>query len=141
MGRWLITRVWDKYGKSSYMLCVLFIEIHTGLPCFRHLVAMLKRLSQKDVDKLTMKYLRNKRSEVAGQTMIDALGTAQTSDCYTVMMRRVLLAKRPEAELLMRALFQLFELSAPIPEVRSCHFYSRHTLDTLLQIISVISTI
>ncbi|KAI0234744.1 hypothetical protein LSAT2_014923 [Lamellibrachia satsuma] len=92
-------------------------EIHTGLPCFRHLVTMLKRLSRKDVDKLTMKCLRDKRSEVARQTMIDALGTAQTSDCYTVMMRRVLLTKRPEAELLMRALFQLFELSAPIPEI------------------------
>jgi len=82
---------------------------------------MLNRLSRNDIDKLTMMYLRDKQSEVARQTMIDALGTAHTSDCYTVMMSHIFLVKRPEAELVMRALFQLFGLSAQIPEVWSCY--------------------
>ena len=78
---------------------------------------MLIRLGQEDIDKLIQRYLKEKQPEVARQTMIDALGTAHTSDCYAVMMRHVFLVKRPEAELLMRALFQLVELSTPAPEV------------------------
>ena len=78
---------------------------------------MLERLSWEDIDSLTVKYLQDGQSEVVRQTMIDALGAAHTPDCYTVMMQHVFHAKRPEAELLMRALFQLIDLSAPTPEV------------------------
>ena len=92
-------------------------DTHKGLPCFRQLVTMLKRLNPEDIEKLTQHYLQEKQPEVARQTMIDALGTAHTSDCYTVMIRHVFLVKRPEAELLMRALFQLVDLSTPAPEV------------------------
>ena len=96
---------------------MIFVDVHTGLPCFRDLATMLTHLSREDIDKLTKYYLQGKQPEVARQTMIDALGTAQTSDCYTVMMRQVFLIKQPEAELLMRALFQLIDLSTPTPEV------------------------
>ena len=78
---------------------------------------MLTQLSQDDVDKLTQQYLQEKQPDVTRQTMIDALGTAHTSNCYTVMMRRVFLVNVPDAELLMRALFQLIHLSTPAPEV------------------------
>jgi len=78
---------------------------------------MLKRLSREDIDKLTMTYLRKGQPEVARQTMVDALGTAHTPDCYRAMMQHVFHVKRPEAELLMRALFQLVALSTPTPEV------------------------
>ena len=80
---------------------------------------MLTRLSQDDIDKLTQHYVQGKQSEVARQVMIDALGTAHTSDCYEVMMKRVFLVKQPEAELVMRALFQLFDLPSPVPQVLS----------------------
>ena len=82
---------------------------------------MLTRLRQDDVDKLTQQYLQEKQPHVARQTMIDALGTAHTSNCYIVMMRRVFLVKLPEAELLMRALFQLIHMSTPAPEVTLGH--------------------
>ena len=82
---------------------------------------MLTRLSREDIDKLTQRYLQEKQPDIARQTMIDALGTAHTSDCYTVMMRHVFLVKRPEAELVMRALFQLVDLSTPAPEVELGH--------------------
>ena len=100
----------------------LFAETHTGLPCFRQLVTILKRLSREDIDTLTVKYLQKTQSEVVRQTMIDALGTAHTADCYTVMMQHVFHTKRPEANLLMRALFQLVDLSAPTPEVKQILF-------------------
>ena len=100
------------------------VEIHTGLSCFRELANMLKRLTLEDLDKLTQRYLHSTQTEVARQTMIDALGTAHTSDCYTVLMRRVFLVQSPEAELLMRALFQLVDLSTPAPEVFNFIFVS-----------------
>ncbi|KAI0240617.1 hypothetical protein LSAT2_008646 [Lamellibrachia satsuma] len=93
-------------GNISCIIKAHADDVHTGLPCFRDLATMLTRLSREDIDKLTKYYLQGKQPEVARQTMIDALGTAQTSDCYTVMMRQVFLIKQPEAELLMRALFQ-----------------------------------
>ncbi|KAK2165104.1 hypothetical protein NP493_1383g00012 [Ridgeia piscesae] len=105
---------------SGNMSCIVKAragDTHTGLPCFRHIVTMLRLLSREDIKKMTVTYLRNGHSEVARQTMIDALGGAHTSDCYSAMMQHVFHAKHPEAELLMRALFQLVDLSAPTPEV------------------------
>ena len=72
---------------------------------------------------MTVTYLQKGRSEVARQTMIDALGAAHMSDCYTAMMQHVFHTKHPEAELLMRALFQLVDLSAPAPEVNRVGIY------------------
>ena len=71
----------------------------------------------EDIDTLTLTYIRNARMQVSRETVVDALGAAHTSDCYTVMMRRVFLTDHPEAELLMRGLFQLVDVSAPPPEV------------------------
>ena len=104
-------------------LSLYLTEVHTGLPCFRQIVKMLKRLSLEDIDTLTVQYIQEKQPPFVRQTIIDALGTAHTSDCYTVMMRRVLLVAQPEAELVMRALFQLVDVSTPVPEVRRvlCH--------------------
>ncbi|KAK2161989.1 hypothetical protein NP493_1549g00009 [Ridgeia piscesae] len=107
----------DRNTPHVTVQCILPIDIHTGLPCFRHIVTMLRLLSREDINKMTVTYLRKDRSEVARQTMIDALGGAHTSDCYSAMMQHVFHAKHPEAELLMRALFQLVDLSAPTPEV------------------------
>ena len=101
-----------------------FVGVHTGLPCFRNLVMLMKRLGQEDVDKLTKYHIQETQSEVIRQTIVDVLGTAHTRDCYTVMMQHVFHAERPEAELLMRALFQLVDLSSPTPDVR------RHLLFT-----------
>ena len=93
--------------------------MHTGLPCFRRLVTMLRQLDLEDIDNLTLTYLLNARMQVSRETMVDALGAAHTSDCYTVMMRRVFLAEHSEAELLMRGLFQLVDVSGPTTEVWS----------------------
>ena len=79
---------------------------------------------------MTVTYLRKGQSEVVRQTMIDALGGAHTSDCYTAMIQHVFHAKQPEAELLMRALFQLVDLSTPTPEVNTVgiHYVSLNRL-------------
>ena len=118
------------------------LDVHTGLPCFRHIVTMLRHLRREDINRMTVTYLQKGRSEVARQTMIDVLGAAHTSDCYTAMMQHVFLAKLPEAELLMRALFQLIDLSAPAPEVNRVDVYcitlSRDVTGTLYNLTRII---
>ena len=120
----------DRNTPHVNVKCILPVDMHTGLPCFRHIVTMLRLLSREDINKMTMTYLRKGESDVGCQTMIDALGAAHTPDCYMVMMQHVFHAKHPEAELLMRALFQLVDLSAPTPEVNivGIHYVSLNRL-------------
>ena len=116
---------------------MLVLGIHTSLPCLRHIITMLQCLSREDIDTLTVKYLQKGQSEVARQTMIDVLGSAKTPDCYMAMMQHVFHTKHPEAELLMRALFQLVDLSAPTPEVGAigsdCIYLRRAALEETIQ--------
>ena len=112
-----------------------FVDVHTGLPCFRKLVMMMKHLNHQDIDTLTKDNLHESQPDVVRQTIVDVLGTVHTYDCYTVMIQRVFLVEHPEPELLMRELFQFVDLSSPTPDVRNSYYLqlSGNIINTIIQ--------
>ena len=88
----------------------LLAELENSLPCFRHLVAMLRQLNGTDLASVAMTYLGDERL-IARMLMVDALGAAATNGSYDVMRNVVFLGEKPEPELINRAFFQMVTIA------------------------------
>ncbi|KAK2175673.1 hypothetical protein NP493_715g02033 [Ridgeia piscesae] len=81
-------------------------DMDTGIRCYSDLVSMLKELNRRELEVVTLAYLKDKRQS-ARLLLVDALGTAGTTASYHMMRSHVFLPAKPDADLLLRALFQL----------------------------------
>ena len=96
----------------------MFTDMDTGIRCFSDLVSMLKELNRRELEVVTLAYLKDKRQS-ARLLLVDALGTAGTTASYHMMRSHVFLPAKPDADLLLRALFQLSSAVESPPPVCS----------------------
>ena len=87
-----------------------------GFPCFRSLLTLVSRLTDDDMEKLTLTYL-NQDTLLVKQITIDLLGAMATNRSWSMLVEYVIMSSVPHPELVSRAITSFVEEGKRHPKV------------------------